>query len=71
MAAKRCKMLKEMERELTVRETADRLGISTTQVWRLVKAGTLTSRPNPLDRRQRLIAVAAIEELERQGRRPR
>lgn len=57
-----------MEEELTVRETADRLGISTVQVWRLVKQGVLTSRANALDRRERLISVAAIEALERQGR---
>lgn len=57
-----------MEEELTVKETARRLGISTVQVWRLVKEGVLTSRPNALDRRERLIPLQAIEALELRGR---
>lgn len=60
-----------MDEELTVRETAERLGISTVQVWRLVKQGVLTSRPNALDRRERLIPLLAIEDLERRGRKRR
>jgi excisionase family DNA binding protein len=60
-----------MDEELTVKETAERLGISTVQVWRLVKEGVLTSRPNALDRRERLIPEKAIEALERRGRRKR
>ena len=60
-----------MDEELTVKETAQRLGISTVQVWRLVKEGVLTSRPNALDRRERLIPLGAIEDLERKGRKRR
>jgi hypothetical protein len=60
-----------MDEELTVGETAERLGISTVLVWRVVRESVLTSRPNALDRRERLTSVAGIEALEGRGRRKR
>lgn len=60
-----------MEEMLTVKETAARLGVSRVKVWRLVKEGALESRVNPLDRRERLIPVQALEQLESFGKRKR
>jgi excisionase family DNA binding protein len=61
-----------MERAITVTEAARRLGVSRHKVWLLMREGALPSRPNPLDRRQKLIPVEAVERLAHHGasRRP-
>ena len=59
---------------VTMKEVAARLGTSNATMWKLVKEGVLEVRQNPLDRRQRLIPVSAIERLKDKGgaaRRPR
>jgi excisionase family DNA binding protein len=48
-------------------EAAERLGITRVTLRRLVHEGTLPTRPNPLDKRQRLIPVAALERLRHPG----
>jgi excisionase family DNA binding protein len=54
-------------------EAARRLGVTRATLGRLVREGKLTTRENPLDKRQRLIPVEEIEHLEGQdggGQRP-
>jgi excisionase family DNA binding protein len=53
---------------LTINEAAERLGTNRVKIWRLIKAGRLEARENPLDRREKLISSVAIEELLRLGR---
>ncbi len=48
---------------VTMSEAAERLGITRVTLRRLVHEGTLPTKPNPLDKRQRLIPVAALERL--------
>jgi predicted DNA-binding transcriptional regulator AlpA len=60
-----------MDTYLTYAEAAERLGVSRMQIWRLVRDGVLEAHPNPMDRREKLVTVAAIEELESIGRRKR
>ncbi len=51
------------ERELIpLMEAAKRLGISRMTMNRLVREGRFTVYANPLDRRQRLLDVAELEE---------
>jgi hypothetical protein len=50
-----------------MKEAAARLGISNATMWKLVRDGVLEVRQNPLDRRQRLIPVSAIERLQDKG----
>lgn len=56
-----------VERSLTVTETARRLGVSRHKVWTLIKEGTLPTRGNPLDKREKLIPVEAVERLGAEG----
>jgi excisionase family DNA binding protein len=56
---------------VTVAEAAARLGVSRQKVWALVKEGVLEARQNPLDKRQKLIPVAALHRLEPGGNRRR
>ena len=56
-----------MHSTLTVTEAARRLGVSRHKVWALIKDGTLLARANPLDRRQKLIPVEAVENLLAEG----
>lgn len=49
---------------VTVTEAAARLGVSRQKVWALVKEGMLEARQNPLDKREKLIPVAALRRLE-------
>lgn len=48
-------------------DAAKRLGISNTTIRRLVADGLLRTYENPLDKRQKLVDVAAVEVLA-QGR---
>jgi excisionase family DNA binding protein len=52
---------------VTMKEAAARLGISNATMWKLVRDGVLEVRRNPLDRRQRLVRVSAIERLRAKG----
>lgn len=53
---------------LTINEAAEHLQTNRVKIWRLIKAGRLEVRENPLDRREKLIPLLAIQELERLGR---
>jgi excisionase family DNA binding protein len=59
-----------MDDVLTITETARRLGVSRHKVWTLVKDGTLPARQNPLDRREKLVPLDAVEELAARGKAP-
>ena len=52
---------------VTVTEAAELLGISRVTLWRIIGAGVLQTEPNPLDRRSRLLARAAVQELRTRG----
>jgi excisionase family DNA binding protein len=53
---------------LTAAEVRDRLGVSKQTITNMLRDGRLPSVRNPLDKREVLIPVSAVEELERQGR---
>ena len=55
---------------ITVGEARDMLGVSNHTVARLVKEGHLKTVDNPLDRRQKLVALAAVEALAQRRPRP-
>ena len=55
-----------MSETITMREAAQRLGVSNTKIWRLVKQGVLPAQKNPLDGREKLIRVADLEKLKDQ-----
>jgi len=57
-----------MENAVTLKEAARRLGVSRHKVWLLVREGTLPARQNPLDKREKLIPVSAVEELAATGK---
>jgi excisionase family DNA binding protein len=57
------------EEWLTINEVAERLQTNRVKIWRMIKTGRLVARENPLDRREKLIPVSAVQELERLGRR--
>jgi excisionase family DNA binding protein len=57
-----------MQDSVTVSEAARLLGVSRSKIWSLLREGVLTARSNPLDRRERLIAVEEIERLRLDGR---
>lgn len=48
---------------ITVGDARDRLGVSNHTVARLVREGKLTTYPNPLDKRQKLVDAAEVEAL--------
>jgi Helix-turn-helix domain len=54
--------------EITMTEAADRLGVSPVKLRALVQDGTLSVRENPLDKRQKLIPVSAVDALASKGR---
>jgi excisionase family DNA binding protein len=58
----------EEEELLSMNEVAERLGISRVTVWKLVRDGVLPAEQNPIDKRERLVPVSAVEALERRGR---
>ena len=53
--------------EITMTEAAQRLGVSLVKVRSLVREGVLPVRDNPLDKREKLIPVDAVEKLAKQG----
>ncbi len=55
----------DRRRRIGLMEAAERLGVSPMTVRRLVREGTLQVHANPLDKRQRLIAVADLERVAR------
>jgi excisionase family DNA binding protein len=59
----------EEEELLSMKEVAQRLGISRVTVWKLVRDSVLPARQNPIDKRERLIPLSAVQALERRGRR--
>jgi predicted site-specific integrase-resolvase len=52
-------------RRMVLTDAAKRLGISPTTLRRLVTDGQLQTYANPLDKRQRLVDVEAVEALAR------
>ena len=57
-----------MQDKMTIREVAQYLGISRTTVWNMIKKGELPATQNPVDKRERLVPVAAVEQLKERGR---
>jgi excisionase family DNA binding protein len=53
------------QRRMLLTAAARRLGISNTTIRKMVADGKLTTYENPLDGRQKLVDVAAIEALEK------
>lgn len=60
-----------MVETVTMREAAALLGVSNTQIWRLVRDGILQATPNPRDRREKLIRLTDVERLRDESRPPR
>jgi Helix-turn-helix domain len=54
--------------EITMTEAAEQLGVSLVKLRSLVRDGVLPVRDNPLDKRQKLVPVSAVEELQSQGK---
>jgi len=48
---------------ITVGEARERLGVSNHTVARLVREGKLTTYPNPLDKRQKLVDATEVAAL--------
>lgn len=53
-----------MQETVTVAEAARRLGVSRSKVWALLREGSLVATRNPLDKRQKLISVSSLKELQ-------
>ena len=62
---------RSVERSITMKEAASRLGVSRAKIWKLVQEGILPARQNPLDKRQRLIPESAIHRLQKESAHPR
>jgi DNA-binding MarR family transcriptional regulator len=60
-----------MTDSITMKEAQERLGVSSHKMWRLVRDGILPARPNPLDRREKLIRLTDLERLMTDTREPR
>lgn len=56
-----------MPDSMTVREAAGYLGVSRTKIWTLIKEGSLPAARNPLDKRERLIPLSAIQRLQQEA----
>ncbi len=52
---------------VTMTEAARRLQVSVVKIRSLVREGVLPARENPLDRREKLIPIAAVQQLAQQG----
>jgi excisionase family DNA binding protein len=52
-----------MGRTLTIKQTAETLGVSRTKVWAMVRAGELEAVQDPIDKRQRLVSAESVQEL--------
>jgi excisionase family DNA binding protein len=53
-----------MQKTVTVTEAAQRLGVSRSKIWSLLREGVLEAERNPLDKRQKLIPVASLQKLQ-------
>ncbi len=53
------------QRRMLLTAAARRLGISNTTIRKMVADGKLTTYENPLDGRQKLVDVVAVEALEK------
>ncbi len=53
------------QRRMLLTAAARRLGISNTTIRKMVADGKLTTYENPLDGRQKLVDVTAVEALEK------
>lgn len=56
------------ETYITASEAARELGVSRKKVADLIKSGKLLTKDDPLDKRVKLIAYSAVEELKRASR---
>ncbi|HZC04414.1 MAG TPA: helix-turn-helix domain-containing protein [Ktedonobacterales bacterium] len=56
------------ERYISASEAARELGVSRKKIADLIKTGELPTKDDPLDKRVKLIAVSAVEELKRSSR---
>jgi excisionase family DNA binding protein len=54
---------------MTVGEAREYLGVGRQKMTDLIKRGTLTTYPDPLDKRVRLVLRADVEKLRRQSKR--
>jgi excisionase family DNA binding protein len=54
---------------MTVGEAREYLGVGRQKMTELIKRGVLTTHPDPLDKRMRLILSADVEKLRRQSKR--
>jgi hypothetical protein len=59
-----------MADEMTVTEAARWLGVSRSKIWALLREGTLEAHQNPLDKREKLITLAALRKLKGQSQTP-
>jgi len=57
--------MEDQPRYYTVRQAAEVLGVSRWKMWKLLEAGTIKAEANPLDKREKLIPVAEVEQLAR------
>jgi excisionase family DNA binding protein len=55
------------ERKMTLGEAAQYLNVSPRKVGSMVKAGLIQAKPDPLDRRRRLVLVADLDSLKRES----
>jgi predicted DNA-binding transcriptional regulator AlpA len=53
----------EQAKYLNVQQAAEALGTNRRRIWQLIKEGKLEIVPNPLDRREKLVARSKVEEL--------
>jgi hypothetical protein len=59
-----------MADEMTVTEAARWLDVSRSKIWALLREGTLEAHQNPLDKREKLITLAALRKLKGRGQSP-
>ncbi len=52
---------------MTLAEAARYLNVSPRKVGSMVKAGIIQAKPDPLDRRRRLVLVADLDSLKRES----
>jgi len=52
---------------MTVEEARLRLGVSPTKIAQLIKEHVLTTEPNPLDKRSKLVRTAEVEAIVRKA----
>ncbi|HET9111962.1 MAG TPA: hypothetical protein VFN78_14125 [Ktedonobacterales bacterium] len=57
------------EQYLTASSAAKELGTTRAKIAKLIKSGVLPHIPNPLDGREKLVPLSAIDRLRQMGRR--